>query len=618
MSMMTLKDLHVLDVELRRITGIKTLFGGISIILCGDFLQLPPVGGKPLYKNPLNISTKREELPIGNEINDDINDEDIKEIKKDVDKIYKSYPELNQSGKKQKAQEQPKSAEINGYDLWHNHFTTVVYLVENMRFLNNPEWGNELANARKGIWSLNLIDIINDRLVITRQSIQLNSFDIQSVLVDTVVSLPNPSNQKTMSQTVFATPSNLSKQAINHIFTKAISDCMSDNILPVRVVADFWGKLNGLSNQDKAYIMGLDESKFGRLAPFLDLIIGMPVMVTQNEEPLKGIANGTFGVLEDLQFPEDTLFRVVYDEIIDVEVLVPSKLPLLAWIRTDRGEGAYAPPVNGDESLMNRIDLFPVYPCQPYRPGLEIKLPVRGSSNQERSIKNLKITQLPIIPCTASTAYKLQGETLNSEVIVDWKSEKHFINKRQQAYLMLSRCTTREALIILNPFTEHLAKWFVPDQDVLNADNRLKKLHDILMEKMEINDDDVSFKNIPTDSVDKEENIKAVQFNINHNKTSFISNSQLNINNNNRNISNLECRKTIVDDNISTRNPIELNNEVLDLLSERKRPLTVDEKNIVKQSLSCNRDNINEIIIQRYGVYFFNIDYNQFFVVYQI
>ena len=214
--------------------------------------------------------------------------------------------------------------------------------------------------------------------------------------------------------------SNTSKQAIDHIFTKAISNCLPENILPIRVVADFWGKLDGLSDQDKAYIMGLDESKFGRLAPFLDLVIGMPVMVTQNQEPLKGIANGTYGVLEDIQFPDNTLFRVVYDELLDLEVLVPSQLPILAWIRTNRGEGVYAPPVIGDDSLLNRNDLFPIFPCQPFRAGLPIKLPVRGSSTQERSIRNLKITQLPIIPCSACTAYKLQGETLHSQVIVDW------------------------------------------------------------------------------------------------------------------------------------------------------------------------------------------------------
>ena len=211
-----------------------------------------------------------------------------------------------------------------------NHFTKVVYLDENMRFLNDPEWGRELAKARKGVWTKEIIEIINSRLLETNQKIILDSVDIQSHLIDTVVSLPDPKKPKTNSRTVFATPSNDSKQAINHSFTKAMSDCLPGNVLPIRVVADFWGQLDNLSDQDKNYIMGLDESKFGRLAPFLDLIIGMPIMVTQNLEPLKGIANGTFGTLEDIQFPEDTLFRLVYDENLDIDVLVPSKLPTVA------------------------------------------------------------------------------------------------------------------------------------------------------------------------------------------------------------------------------------------------------------------------------------------------
>jgi len=145
-------------------------------------------------------------------------------------------------------------------------------------------------------------------------------------------------------------------------------------------------------------------------------------------------------------------------------------------------------PVEGDESLRNRKELFLVYLCQSYRQAAKIKLHTRASSLQERYIKNIKITQLPIIPCSTSTAYKSQEETLESEVVVDWKSEKRIINKRQQAYLMLNRCRTRDALITLNQFSKYLAQWLVPDNEVLEGeDKRLKLLHIILIKNYELN-----------------------------------------------------------------------------------------------------------------------------------
>jgi len=499
----------------------------------------------------------------------------------------------------------PFPDEINGYDIWYNHFKTVVYLHESMRFLEDPEWGYELSKVRKGIWSEKMIDIINDRYLETSKKIVFNNTDIHSSLLDTVISLPDFTKKDIIHNTVFATPSNTCKQAINNIFTYAVSKSMPDNMLPIRVVADFWGQLDSLSIEDKKYVMGLDESKFGRLAPFLDLVIGMPIMVTQNEEPLKGIANGTFGILEDIQFPPETNFKIIYDDILDIEVLVPNRLPLVAWIKTTRGEGSFAPPVDGHESLHNRKDLFPIYPRQPWRPGPHIKLSSHESRGQIRYLKNLKITQLPIIPCTASTIYKLQGETLKSEVIVDWISETRFINKRQQAYLMLSRCTTRYGLITLNLFTNYLAKWFVPDQDVLEEDDRLKKLSDTLineLEKKEIAENSANeikiMPKIKTRKHDISKLIIADDSNLIHN----IITEENNNNNNNIIIENNKYFIASIRDNITNDN---VGNNVLeDKFTERIRNLTDNEINIINRTLNYQEgidDNI--VIINKYVFY---------------
>jgi hypothetical protein len=162
---------------------------------------------------------------------------------------------------------------------------------------------------------------------------------------------------------------------------------------------------------------------------------------------------------------------------------------------------------------------------------------------------------------------------------------------------MLSRCTTRNALITLNFFTNYLAKWFVPDIEVLNEDDRLKKLSNELI--FEMDEEENSYKK--NEEVNTTKIIRIV-----NQLNSIVSNTNSNKNliTNKNIITGVKEPKIAPVNNAINYSEQELSDETAQLLSERKRPLTVDEKNIVKQSLCCNRENINDIIIQRYGIYF--------------
>jgi len=89
-SMMRKSQLAQLDKLLRAAKRVADVaFGGVHVVLVGDFLQLPPVGGEPLYKDP---------------------------------------------GLKCK----PTANELAGYHLWLS-FTDVIVLEESVRFRADPD-----------------------------------------------------------------------------------------------------------------------------------------------------------------------------------------------------------------------------------------------------------------------------------------------------------------------------------------------------------------------------------------------------------------------------------------------------------------------------------------------
>jgi len=119
----------------------------------------------------------------------------------------------------------------------------------------------------------------------------------------------------------------------------------------VRVVANFKGKLNALNQAEVSMVMGLPDTKFGRMAPYLDLIIGMPIQVSQNVRAGKMVANGTLGRLEAIVYHPGTSFRLVHDAAANMTVKVPNIPPPAVLVRIDRGASAISMPGPNDENI---------------------------------------------------------------------------------------------------------------------------------------------------------------------------------------------------------------------------------------------------------------------------
>jgi hypothetical protein len=388
--MMKKSQLTQLDTVLRNAKRVPNVaFGGVYLVLIGDFLQLPPVGAGPLYRDPVKKSKRT-------------------------------------------------ANDIAGYQLWSG-FQGVIVLDESVRFRLDAELGRGCHEARRGIWTPEFVSIINSRAISRDGSLADWLLDKQA--------------------TKYVTPDNSTRLAINNLFISTAAKALPSDEYPVRIVANFKGKMAALSTAEVKMVVSLPDSKFGRIPPYLDLIIGMPVQVTQNIIPQKMVANGTLGVLEAIIYQPGTTFRLVHDSAADMVVKIPSVPPPAVLVRIQRGD--MATQMQGSDDA----DLFPLFfDSQAYG---QCRIGLMGYSKGLPRELAVRIQQFPLVCAVSSTVYKIQGETLDRMVVTEWRSTNVISNKRQQPYLLVSKVTSRSAFVTLTPISPEIIKWAHPPADAL-------------------------------------------------------------------------------------------------------------------------------------------------------
>ncbi|GBG61240.1 hypothetical protein CBR_g19772 [Chara braunii] len=301
------------------------------------------------------------------------------------------------------------TADHEAFKLWRL-FDTVVVLTETVRFRSDPEWGRHCKNARRGIWENDFIDIINSRL-------------LENINPDLRRNFVNP---KGGHFPVFVVPDNDNRTQLLHSFTRTLCALLPCDHQPVRIVADFGAKFKNRKPHDIQFIMSLPDNKLRRFAAFLDRLPGMSVLFTQNVDPARGIANRTYGVLYSLWFPEHTTFALFHDTNANIRVLLPSSPPDLALVRVPHRSAFEQLPAALSVALPS--DVYPTFRQQPYG-FAKVDLPT-GAGMPQRTC-HVRPLQFPFVSDVASNVYRIQGETLTSLVVVEWKARPNAGHKRK-------------------------------------------------------------------------------------------------------------------------------------------------------------------------------------------
>jgi hypothetical protein len=167
----------------------------------------------------------------------------------------------------------------------------------------------------------------------------------------------------------------------------------------------------------KQKLMQMDSGKTNSRLGRIPLVIGMPVMIAQNFDVPGGVVNGCVGKLVRVRYRvgEDGR-RYAISCIVEAPDTTPGIIPEL--------------PQHHVVSLRDTTKIVFTHPYS-------------------KAKVNIKRTQLPIMPAFAITAHKAQGKTLLACVV-------NFTGCRgsESPYVMVSRATSLDGLVILTPFTK--------------------------------------------------------------------------------------------------------------------------------------------------------------------
>ena len=304
---------------------------------------------------------------------------------------------------------------VYGKLLWLS-VNQVIILTENMRQsgTENINFVKLLSRLREGCCTQDDHDLLSKRI--------LHNTDVNwEVWADTPIIVSDNAQKDALNERGAQAFANRNNKELHWYYAV-------DTHRKTPVSSDIKNHLNNMHS-------GLTKQRLGKIP----LVIGMPVMITHNFDVENGVVNGCTGILKSIRYTTDELGNryAVSCVVESPKISASATLSMLGQ--------------NQAVVLQDTIDLIFRHP----------------HSNKKCLIKR---TQLPIAPAFAMTAHKAQGQTLN-KIIIDLES----CRGTESPYVMVSRVTSLEGLLILRPFKLSKIKCH-QSQDTRKEINRLNRL----------------------------------------------------------------------------------------------------------------------------------------------
>ena len=352
--------LSALEEIFRRNMNQRTLeFGGISVMLCGDPAQLPPIMNKVIY-NPNQRSI---------------------------------------SG-------------IRGFKLYCNmaRFNTVILNV--IKRSQNSEYTKLQSDIRSGVFSDTMIDLINTR-VMSDFTNDVNNTGLVPIITNLNVKIKKwyDSNTKALSNMMI---SNGDDPPILLLADLHCKSCLcKGNVNPLK------RKKNPrivLTNEEMEYIDSLPDTTFDNYPMAFYLYIGANCIIAKNIATKYQLANGTRGVVVGYEFPQNHYFKFHIYHGITVRVAYVGDKPthVRAIFFKVSCPLRHIPPGQPEGLPSNTVAIIRTLNHPVDKP---VQLQCKNSLYKSLWVS---ISQVPLRTADMLTPYSVQGSQFDRYVIKDY------------------------------------------------------------------------------------------------------------------------------------------------------------------------------------------------------